>query len=123
MTEARALPGEAVLHNGKLPKLGRHKVVYVFAIADGPKYVMSSDGPIFGPYKVEVTDFGDRARAIITGRSMNHHGMRSFTYVLYGEEYLNADKRRAPEWLASLIREAGYTGTMVSAPTADSAAR
>ena len=96
------------------PSIRRYKTVIVILLSDPPQ--VKVEGGAFVPYKMEVTDFGDRAKVELIGQ--RSHGRyqpwpSTKMYRLYG--YVgNLIYDFAPAWVIDIIREAGYKGDIVS---------
>lgn len=72
----------------------------------GPMLVHASDGP-FAPDKMEIVDYGDRAKVEVSGRRRagpNPNERRSKAFRLYG--YPQYDP--PPDWLIELVNKIGY---------------
>lgn len=69
----------------------------------GAMQVLASDGP-FVPDKMEIVDYGDRAKVEVSGRRRATNERRSKPYRLYG--YPQYDP--PPDWLIELVSQIGY---------------
>jgi hypothetical protein len=97
--------------------VGSRKVEVTFRVYVGRHrddvFVDSRDG-VIRVSKVVVSDFGDRARLVFTGRVGNFQ-IRSAAYALYGYPR----NRQALPWMVDLARRVGYTGPVGDAGSAD----
>jgi hypothetical protein len=90
--------------NDHMPHIGaRCRTSYTFDVVDGP--VVETDPFMIHVIRCEATDYGDRARVIISGPTQ-HRFHRQKTYSLYGYKHYD----QCPEWVADLVRQAGYLG-------------
>lgn len=83
------------------------KTMMVIHIKGKVEPVISSRDTPFVPFRLDVTDFGDRARVQAVGRGIHSvPGSNSATFKLYGYKQY----RPVPHWIRDVIRLAGYGG-------------
>lgn len=102
----------------RIPILGAREIRHDihFTILRGP-YTISADGDTFAPQYAQVSWWeGNKARAcVVIKGSRSSGGYRrwpaSATFNLHGY----TRRRPCPDWLLSLVRQAGYTGWATAA--------
>jgi hypothetical protein len=84
--------------------LTRIKKVWTANIKGATPHLMASDG-MFAPHKIEIVDYGDRAKVELSGPKINGmRQIRSKAFRLYGY----TQYEMPPDWIMQMVSDIGY---------------